>query len=71
MSVQRSCDAELKRPVAQGGLGKRQVWPCSNPAATCIRRGAHTGDVFMGLIYTCQLCGASAFTTENQIVHCS
>jgi hypothetical protein len=25
------------------------------------QNGAHVGDLFMSLIYTCQLCGANAF----------
>jgi hypothetical protein len=56
----RVAGAPLDNNVCERAL-KKAILHRKNALFYKTRRGAQAGDTFMSLIYTCQLCGASAF----------
>lgn len=62
----RMAGAPLDNNVCERAL-KKAILHRKNALFYKTCHGAHVGDVFMSLIYTCQLCGASAFDYLSEL----
>jgi hypothetical protein len=64
----RQQGAPLDNNVCERAL-KKAILHRKNALFYKTQNGAHVGDLFMSLIYTCQLCGASAFAYLTELQH--
>ena len=62
----RQAGAPLDNNICERAL-KKAILHRKNSMFYKTRRGAHVGDMFMSLIYTCELSGANAFDYLNQL----
>jgi hypothetical protein len=62
----RKAGAPLDNNVCERAL-KKAILHRKNSMFYKTRNGARVGDMFMSLIYSCELCGASAFDYLNQL----
>ena len=62
----RKAGAPLDNNVCERAL-KKSILHRKNSMFYKTRNGARTGDMYMSLIYTCELCGANAFDYLNQL----
>jgi transposase len=60
--------APLDNNVCERSL-KKAILHRKNALFYKTQNGAHVGDLFMSLIYTCQLCGANAFEYLTKLQH--
>jgi transposase len=64
----RQPGAPLDNNIAERAL-KKAILHRKNSMFYKTLNGAHVGDIFMSLIYTCQLCGADPFDYLTQLQH--
>ena len=62
----RQAGAPLDNNICERAL-KKAILHRKNSMFYKTRHGAHVGDMFMSLIYTCELSGANAFDYLNQL----
>ena len=62
----RVSGAPLDNNICERAL-KKAILHRKNSLFYKTKNGAHVGDIFMSLIYTCQFCGANAFDYLNEL----